>query len=198
MNVLLVTWEYPPRQVGLNAAFIKKTAESLAETNQVYVVSYDTFDSVEQGNPEIHRVTFNVDSNSLFNWALLMNTNLKEACSDIMREKNIDLIHAFEWPSFPAAISLKRLYNKPLFVTMTSTQHQRENDQYANLICDMEWWGCYEADRILASSNSLSSIKQNYSPPEDKVFLCDTPLSVREVYGEKNEATTDNMGISPL
>lgn len=198
MNVLLVTWEYPPRHVGLNSSFIQGIARTLSRNHQVYVVTYDTYASIEGENPEVHRVPFGLNSNSLFNWALLMNTDLKAVCSKIIREKKIDVVHGFEWPVVPTAIAMKKLYDLPLIVTLNSTEHQRSglHETDANLICDMEWWGCYEADTVLASQDSVHEIARNYAPPENKLKICKNANDVQKHYEVIDFENTDfDMGV---
>ncbi len=197
MKVLLIAWEYPPRSVG-SSSMIGEVAEKLAENHEVVVVAYDTYTSLEEGNPEVHRVPFHVNSDSFFNWALLMNTDLKGLCASLVEEKGIDVVHAFDWPTFPTAIALKKLYGLPLAVTMTATEHQRSGlkEKHANLICDMEWWGSYEADFVFASEESFGELQRNYGPPEEKLRVFRDAEEVKRAYEViENESTAIDMGV---
>ncbi len=89
----------------------------------------------------------------------------------VMREVGtVDLIHAHDWLTFPAAIRIKQRCGCPMIVHVHSTEYERAGDRAHPAIRDIERRGLQEADRILTvSSRTRRILIEKYSVAPDKV-----------------------------
>jgi Glycosyltransferase len=71
----------------------------------------------------------------------------------IARDYDFDLIHAHDWPTFPAGIVAKKVTGKPLVVHVHATEYDRSGFNINKQVYDIEKMGIDEADRIICVSN---------------------------------------------
>lgn len=90
----------------------------------------------------------------------------------IAREENFDLIHAHDWLSFPAAITAKKISNKPFLVHIHATEFDRGGGNNINPeVYQIEYEGMQLADRVITVSDFTKSIVlYKYSVSPDKVL----------------------------
>ncbi len=68
--------------------------------------------------------------------------------------KKVDVIHAHDWMSFPAAVQLKKKTNKPVIAHIHSTEYDRiPNGKGSKYITHAEKKGMVIADQVIAVSN---------------------------------------------
>jgi hypothetical protein len=112
---------------------------------------------------------------SLFNWSMLMNNELKRRSREIFDGTGFDIIHANDWVTSTSAISLAKFTEKPLVVTIHSTENERGfGAKHSGIISDMEWWLTYEAGCVLSNNQrTYHSLRHDLQIPEEKIKLID-------------------------
>jgi len=174
-RVLLLTWEYPPRRVGDISDYCFALVHGLKEEVHFEIITFDDWrvGSEERDGIIVHSVSNSQKANlSTLDWVLNLNIDLARRASELMHIKKFDLIHANEWLTAPAAISLKKAFNIPLVLSIYSLEDERSphvSNNYVNAIKQIEWLGCFNADRIITKNLSTrDSILQFYQAPMDK------------------------------
>ena len=71
----------------------------------------------------------------------------------IAKEHSFDVIHAHDWPSFPAGIVAKKATGKPLVVHVHATEYDRSGFNINRQVYEIEKMGIDEADRVICVSN---------------------------------------------
>ena len=124
---------------------------------------------------QVHRVPFVIHGDSLFNWSMLMNNELKRRARELFEDGGFDLIHGNDWITATSAISIAKFTEKPLVVTIHSTEKERGfGTKHSGMISEMEWMVAYEAGRVLANNGTTYSLLRNdFQVPEEKVRLID-------------------------
>ncbi|MCG3128502.1 MAG: D-inositol-3-phosphate glycosyltransferase [Phycisphaerae bacterium] len=90
----------------------------------------------------------------------------------IARDTEFDVIHAHDWMTFPAAITVRGLSGKPLVVHVHSTEFDRSGEHVNQRIYDFERAGMHIADRVIAVSHLTRNIVVNrYSVDPKKVSV---------------------------
>jgi len=128
-------------------------------------------------NFHVHRVPFPIHTDSYFNWMMLVNNEFKLKGRELYTKKRaFDIIHANDWSTAPAAISLSKYLELPVTMTLHSTENQRGfGTPHSSIISTMEWFACFEIPKIIVSSNdTLNSLKYDLGVPEGKMLLART------------------------
>ena len=73
-------------------------------------------------------------------------------CAQRLRGQSFDLIHAHDWPTFPAAIALASLMRIPSIAHIHSTEFDRSGERPDPCIYDIERRGMHQADRVITVS----------------------------------------------
>ncbi|MCW3979870.1 MAG: glycosyltransferase family 4 protein [Candidatus Bathyarchaeota archaeon] len=161
MRICLLSWEFPPRIVGGIARHVFGLAKALAKDgNEVGVVTLD-FPGVpireEIEGFKVYRSKTEVGHPNFLTWAFLFNHFLEKDLANAHKDLDFDIIHIHDWLVAPAGIGFKSFLAKPLVCTMHSTEHGRSglHSPDSHMIDGMEWWACYEANRIIVTSNSM-------------------------------------------
>lgn len=179
MNILMLTWEYPPRVVGGLARHSEEISEALVNAwEQVDVITADhpgTPEYAQVNGVHIHRVKDAIKAPEFFPWVLHLNFGMLSKAHRLMQERPIDIIHAHDWLVAHAAIQLKKIYNKPMIATIHATERGRwsgihnEIQAYVN---DMEWYLNYESWRTIVCSDAMrTEVMQNYGLPYEKIDI---------------------------
>ncbi len=74
------------------------------------------------------------------------------------RHERFDVIHAHDWMTFPAGLSMARISGKPLVVHVHSTEFDRAGDHPNQRVYDIERRGMHGAMRVVAVSELTKSI----------------------------------------
>lgn len=78
--------------------------------------------------------------------------------SIMARNESFDIIHAHEWLTFPAAISAKKISDRPLIVHIHATEFDRNGRNISKNVFDIEKKGMEIADKVIAVSNYTRNI----------------------------------------
>lgn len=173
--------------------YCKSLAEYLSEVGEdVFMTSFDDgsdFDVPEE--VDVRKVDVNFEAENIYDWAMIMNNEIKRVSREIFEDEGFDVIHANDWCSVPAGITLSKHLELPLVITIHSTENERgfEGDHSA-VISDMEWRGGYEADKIIAlNDDTENSLVYDLDVPREKIEVIN-PFSsqwkerTRNVYTE--------------
>ncbi|MEL7473009.1 MAG: glycosyltransferase family 4 protein [Planctomycetota bacterium] len=88
----------------------------------------------------------------------------------IAARERFDLIHAHDWMTYPAAMTLKRVTGKPLVCHIHSTEFDRSGEGVNQPLYDIERAGMHAADRVIAVSMLTKSlVVARYGVPAEKI-----------------------------
>lgn len=180
MQVVVFSWEYPPRIVGKLADYVKTLAVQLAKNQtQPFVVTYHDYLSGE--HDELNGVkTFWVTNPvhthiGVLTWVLTLNQEVERVAANIYYDskKRVDLIDVHDWHFIPAATTLKRALQIPFVYSVESLEDHRShnaNTPYNMAIKSIEWLGTYEAQQLIVKSTWMrDEVQKCYKTPGDKL-----------------------------
>jgi glycosyltransferase involved in cell wall biosynthesis len=211
MNVLLLSWEYPPRIIGGLGTHVYKLATNLAKfgTN-VHVVTKDVPGAPDYEMSEgvhIHRVPLyppEIPQDDWVSWTLQFNMALMERAVPLINERvgSFNVIHAHDWLVAHAAIALKHAYRIPLVATIHATEYGRHQGYLPGpmqkIIHQCEWWLTFESFRTICCSNYMKEeVVQIFELPEDKVDVIPNGIEMTDFQGEVAAEMTRNKYIKP-
>jgi glycosyltransferase involved in cell wall biosynthesis len=173
-KILLLSKEFVDGE-GISE-YVKSLARFLAEKGiEVHIVCFGNCDPEQDIGKRIHahRVPLLIHGDNLFNWSMLMNNELKRRSREIFEADGFDVIHANDWITSAAAISIAKFTEKPLVVTIHSTENERGfGGKHSGLISDMEWWLTYEAGCVVSNNErTYHSLRSDLQLPDEKVRL---------------------------
>ncbi len=181
MNVLMLSWEYPPRVVGGLGRHVHALATSLArQGHQIVVVSRDhpdaPADAVVDG-VRVVRVTEDpplVPFEELLAWVMAFNHSVTRAALRVLDGFEPDLVHAHDWLVAHAATTLKESTRVPLVATVHATEAGRHQGWLPGplnrAIHSVEWWLTYEARRVVTCSAYMrDEVLRLFALPPEKV-----------------------------
>ena len=107
----------------------------------------------------------------LYGWDILQRTELFAKVSKRVASKmSFDIIYAHDWPTFPAALELKKETHKPLVLHIHSLETDRAGEQTRNEIFNIEKYAMQEADKIIAVSEfTKQQIIAHYGIDKSKI-----------------------------
>ena len=199
LNVMMLTWEYPPRVIGGISPHVYFLSKNLVRNGvKVYVITCDfpgapaheTIDGVE-----VYRVdSYKNPSPDFATWVYLMNVNMQREAAALAAKltEKIDVFHAHDWLVANAGIGLKHIFRKPLLVTMHSTEIGRREGAHTDterMIHDTEAWLTYEAWKVICCSEYMvTHVKWAFGLPSDKLTMIPNGVN-RHIYEnvEKND-----------
>lgn len=182
LNVMMLSWEFPPRIIGGISPHMYFLSKSLAKNGvKVHIVTCDfpgapTHEVID--GVEVHRIdSYKNPSPDFATWVYLMNLNMQKEAAAIVANlpDKIDVFHAHDWLVATAGIGLKHVFRKPLLVTMHSTEIGRRDGLHTNtekMIHETEAWLTYEAWRVICCSDYMvQHVKWAFGLPNDKLVM---------------------------
>lgn len=182
LNVMMFSWEFPPRVIGGISPHVYFLSKSLTKNGvKVHVVTCDfpgapdheTIDGVE-----VYRIdSYKNPSPDFATWVYLMNLNMQKEAAAIAAKlpEPIDVFHAHDWLVATTGIGLKHVFRKPLLVTMHSTEIGRREGLHTStekMINETEAWLTYEAWRVICCSDYMvQHVKWAFGLPNDKLAM---------------------------
>jgi len=89
--------------------------------------------------------------------------------AEIARQSDFDVVHAHDWMTYPAALSIAALTGKPLVIHIHSTEFDRSGLNVNQRIYDIERAGLHGADRVICVSRlTLGLCTSRYGVPAKK------------------------------
>jgi 1,4-alpha-glucan branching enzyme len=205
MQVIILSWEYPPRVVGKLAYYVKELAVQLAKNRvETHVVTYHDYmtGEFEENSVKTYRMTNPVKTHiSVLTWVLTLNQEVERVAANIYYKAggHIDLIDVQDWHFIPAAVALKKAFSIPFVYSIESLEDHRShgaNSPFNMAIKSIEWLGMYEAGRVVVKSEWMANeAVRIYKVPEAKIKVV-KPESARwlktilEVYKSLKEGSS--------
>jgi len=204
MQVLIFSWEYPPRKIGQLAEYIDSLSKELVKNGiKTNIITYHDFLTgtfEEKSGLKIVRISNPVRSHiSFLTWILTLNQEIERAAANIIyqQKKKIELINVYDWHFMPAALTLKNAFEIPILYSIESLEDyrsQKSTQPYNMAIKSIERLGCYESDRISVKSEAIKkAIMNSYDVSEKKIEVFGLDLS-SNVKGIKNLLNTIKRG----
>ena len=104
----------------------------------------------------------------------------------MLREKNIDIIHANDWMTVPAGLMLKGAGKKFIF-HVHSTEYDRTNNNPRMRVVGMEKAGIRQADGVITTSNQMKQqLIERYGANPSKVYVLYNGIDVEKFRGHIN------------
>ncbi|MDP4143708.1 MAG: glycosyltransferase [Bacillota bacterium] len=189
MRILMLSWEYPPKNIGGLSTHVYNLSHALsALDHEVHVITCEEgiapIEEVDNG-VFVHRVTpYKIQTDDFTKWVMQLNfAIIEEAVRLIRKLGNVDMIHAHDWLSAYSAKALKWSYNIPMVCTMHATETGRNNGirtEMQRYISNVEWTLTYEAWKVIACSNYMKQqIVGTFSTPEEKVWIIPNGVNPR-------------------
>jgi hypothetical protein len=180
MQVIIFSWEFPPRIVGELANYVKSLALQLVKNNvKTHVVTYHDYLTGPREEPEgikTHRVTNPVRTHiGVLTWVLTLNQEVERTAANIYynAKKQTGLIDAHDWHFIHAAVTLKKAFNLPFIYSVESLEEHRShgaNSPFNMAIKSIEWLGLYEAKKVIVKSKWMrDEVVRVYKVPTDKI-----------------------------
>lgn len=175
----MLTWEFPPRIVGGIARHCNGLAKALARLgHDVHVFTLDFPGAPgyeEMEGVKVYRTVTELGHPNFLTWALLFNHFLEKRMADISRKVEFDVLHIHDWLTATAGVSFKHHAEKPLVVTVHSTEIGRAQGLHnpnSLAIDGIEWWATYEADKVIVTSGSMKGeLSGHFHLPGEKIEI---------------------------
>jgi len=78
--------------------------------------------------------------------------------AELAKAEQFDIVHAHDWMTYPAGITVATMSGKPLIVHVHSTEFDRSGENVNQMVYDIERNGMHAADKIIAVSYFTRSI----------------------------------------
>ncbi len=181
MNIIIFSWEYPPRSVGKLSEYVKAVSTRLvAKKVDVNLVTYDDTPSLtdEVTGVKTYRVSNPVRTHTgVLTWALTLNQEVERAAAKAYYDaaKQIDVIDTYDWHFIPAAVTMKYGLGTPFVYSVDSLEDHRSNfanNPYNMAIKSLEWLGFYEASTVAVKTPWMrDEIVRIYKVPIEKIKI---------------------------
>lgn len=180
MKILMLSWEYPPKNVGGLSNHVYYLSHSLANMgHEVHVVTCEEGTAPIKENDNgvlIYRVApYKIETQDFTKWTMQLNFAMIEECIRLIKDIGMmDIIHAHDWLTAYAAKTLKWAFKIPMVCTIHATEHGRNNGVRTDMqryISSVEWMLTYESWKVIACSNYMRiQIKDVFSTPWEKIW----------------------------
>ncbi len=181
MNVLMLSWEYPPRVVGGLGRHVHALATSLARGGHtVVVLARDHPDAPADAVVDGVRVVRvgedppQVPFEELLAWVMAFNHGMTRAALRVLDDVAFDVVHAHDWLVAHAAKTLTDHAGVPLVATIHATESGRHQGWLPGpvnrAIHSVEEWLVAEARRVITCSAYMrDEVFRLFDPPHAKV-----------------------------
>jgi glycogen synthase len=202
LNVMMFSWEFPPRIIGGISPHVYFLSRSLAKNGvKVHVVTCDFPGAPDHeiiDGVEVYRIdSYKNPAPDFATWVYLMNLNMQKEASAIAAKlpEPIDVFHAHDWLVATTGIGLKHVFRRPLLVTMHSTEIGRREGLHTTtekMIHETEAWLTYEAWRVICCSDYMvQHVKWAYGLPNDKLSMVPNGVNPQVYNGLAKEDLRD-------
>jgi glycogen(starch) synthase len=182
MNVLILSWEYPPIVAGGLARHVRKLTVNLVDDGELEVhvltrgardtPAYEVMDGVH-----VHRVpetTTPRDLDAFLAWVDRMNDDMVKAGRELAEAA--DLVHGHDWLVADAADRLARHAGVPYLTTIHATEYGRHQgwvDKHPQShIHAVETWMARRADHVITCSHYMRGhVADVYDLDEDRITV---------------------------
>ena len=181
MKILMLSWEYPPKNVGgLSNHAYYLSHEICKLGHEVHIITCEEGLAPVFENDDgvyIHRVSpYGIDTYDFTKWVMHLNfAMIQEGIKLITTGEKFDIIHAHDWLSAYSARALKCAFSIPMVCTIHATEQGRNGGIRTDMqryISSAEWMLCYESWKIIACSNYMRyEIHNLFNSPLEKIWV---------------------------
>ncbi len=181
MRILMISWEYPPKNVGGLSNHVYYLCQALKNKgHEIHVITCEEGTSPVEENDNgvfVHRVSpYKIDTDDFTKWVMQLNFSIiEEATRLVINTGKFDLIHAHDWLSAFSAKTLKWSFKIPMVCTIHATEYGRNRGIRTDMqryISSTEWLLTYEAWKIVVCSNYMrDQIMNIFGSPCDKIWV---------------------------
>lgn len=181
MKILMLSWEYPPKNVGGLSNHVFYLSHALSKLgHEIHVITCEEGMAPAEENNNgvfVHRVTpYKIETDDFTKWVMQLNfAMVEEATKLITTSGKFDLIHAHDWLSAFSAKTLKWSFKIPMVATIHATEYGRNagiNTEMQKYISSTEWLLVYEAWKVIGCSDYMrQQMSDVFSVPWDKVWV---------------------------
>ena len=182
MNVLILSWEYPPIVAGGLARHVRKLTENLVDDEELEVhvltrgsrdtPAYEVMDGVH-----VHRVpetSHPRDLDAFLKWVDRMNADMVAVGRELAEQA--DLVHGHDWLVADAADKLARHAQIPYLTTIHATEYGRHQgwvDKHPqSYIHAAETWMAQRADHVITCSHYMRGhVADVYDLDEERISV---------------------------
>jgi glycosyltransferase involved in cell wall biosynthesis len=176
----MLSWEYPPHNVGGLGKHVTELVPALARAGVEVQLLTPRWaggmgEEVVDDATTVHRVEPPVaDMPDFFTGALRTNVAIEEQGRRLLDAGDFDIIHAHDWLVAFAGVALKHAFKLPLVATVHATEYGRSRGMPAGemprAIHNVEWWLTYEAWRVIVCSSFMAAeVGTAFHTPVDKI-----------------------------
>ncbi|WP_097026371.1 glycosyltransferase family 4 protein [Clostridium peptidivorans] len=181
MKILMLSWEYPPNNIGGLSKHVYNLSQELSKLkHEVHVITCEegTSPLYEKDNGVwVHRVaSYNIDTTDFAKWVMHLNFAMIEEATRLIREVGrFDIIHAHDWLTTYTAKALKWSFSSPLVCTMHATEQGRNNGiktEMQRYISNAEWLLTYESCKtIVCNENMKNEVVELFKTPAENIWI---------------------------
>ncbi len=208
MRILMLSWEFPPLNVGGLAQHVYELSRSLVKIG----CKVDILTSGEENLPlkenmegiGVWRVFpyHGGEERDFIDWVQRLNFALLEKGALLSNHQGCyDLLHAHDWLVAHAARGLKHIYALPLLATIHATEHGRNNGLHnaeQRSIGALEWWLTYEAWKVICCSKHMQTELQHvFQLPADKIEMIPNGIRPEAYEVGAKEPALEGIGFQP-
>jgi len=200
-----MTNEYPPFIYGGAGVHADYLSRNLAKFENVEVRSFKGKRKEQERLIVREGYELNIkDSFEKTDQKFLKTLDTIKTCVNMVYEKiDADVIHCHTWYTFFAGFIAKKIYSKPLIVTMHSLEPLRpwKAQQIGSSGYEMSLWierlGIEAADKVIAVSNSMKvDIMNCYGVPEEKIEVIHNGIDTDEFQYTSSRKTIEKYKIT--
>lgn len=198
MKILMLSWEYPPKNVGGLSNHVYYLSHSLIKLgHEVHVLTSAEGEAPlyeEDLGVFVHRaIPYSIDTKDFTKWAAHLNFAMAEIGVKLINSiGKFDVIHCHDWLGFYCGKLLKDCYNIPLVSTIHATEHGRNGGIRTDMqryISSAEWNLSYESWKVITCSNFMKDeVKNIFTVPEDKIAVIPNGIDFESFKGEDYDA----------
>ena len=156
LNILLLTWEFPPRVVGGLARHVFDLSRALAKSGHniyvitTYVEGHHEYEMME--GVHVYRVKgLQPHAEDFLQWVGSLNISLAEQAFELLKKIQFDIIHAHDWLVSVAAEAVKDKLQIPLITTIHATEYGRNNGIHSLMQTEIH----RKEEQLINSSDSV-------------------------------------------
>lgn len=190
----MLSWEYPPKNVGGLSNHVYYISHSLCKLgHEVHIVTCQEGTAPIKENDKgvfIHRVEpYNIKTDDFIKWVMQLNFAMIEECMRLIKETgNFDIIHGHDWLCTYALKSIKWGFTIPAVCTVHATEHGRNNgirtDMQRYIAC-CEAMLINECHRVISCSYYMKEqINSLFLTPGDKMHVIPNGIEVEKFQGK--------------
>lgn len=206
MQVLMLSWEYPPFSVGGLAQHVYELSRAMVkEGAHVEVITTATSPPYEEliDGVVVHRVVpYPGRELNFISWVQLLNMSMMEKGVSLLNQAGeFDIIHGHDWLVTHACQALKRIFHIPLLATIHATEYGRNGGLFTEeqkYIGAVEWQLAYESWKTICCSKFMEEeLVAVFDLPRDKIEVVPNGISPESFKVSSPELSSRERFASP-